>query len=161
MRVVVTGDTHLGPRRRGPLPAALLLACAAADQIVHAGDVTDPGLLVELAALAPVSAVRGNCDGLELGLPDQRELELAGVQIGVVHEPGPAHGRAERLRECFPGCRVIVFGHTHWPICEESDDGVLLLNPGSPTDRRRAPWPSYASLELGDGRVDARIVRLP
>ncbi len=55
---------------------------------------------------------------------------------------------------------MIVFGHTHWPICEESDD-VLLLNPGSPTDRRRAPWPSYASLELADGRVDARIVRLP
>ncbi len=102
MRVVVTGDTHLGPRRRGPLPAALLLACAAADQIVHAGDVTDPGLLVELAALAPVSAVRGNCDGLELGLPDQRELELAGIQIGVVHEPGPEHGGPSGCARAFP-----------------------------------------------------------
>ena len=78
----------------------------------------------------------------------------------MVHDPGPEPGRRTRLRSWFPGCRVVVFGHTHLPVCEDSD-GLLLLNPGSPTERRRAPFRSFAELDLGDdGVVVARIVAL-
>ena len=160
VRVVVTGDTHLGPRRRGPLPAALLTACADADRILHTGDVTDPGLLDELAALAPLDGVAGNCDGWDVAarLPDEQTVEIGGVAVALIHDSGPARGRRERLRARFPGARVVCFGHSHLPVCEDDGD-LLLLNPGSPTERRRAPWNSYAELVIGDV-VGARIVRL-
>jgi putative phosphoesterase len=160
LRIVVTGDTHLGARRRGPLPAALLEACAGADHVLHTGDVTDAGLLDELAALAPLDGVAGNCDGWDVAsrLPDAQTVELGGVRIGLVHDPGPERGRRERLRTRFPDARVVCFGHTHQPVCDDRD-GLLLLNPGSPTERRRAPSHSYAELTLGQV-VAARIVRL-
>ena len=162
IRVVVTGDTHLGPRRRRPLPAALLAACAEADHILHTGDVTDVRLLDELAALAPLDGVAGNCDGWDVAarLPGEQTVELGGVQIALVHDPGPERDRRARLRARYPGARVVCFGHTHLPVCEDRD-GFLLLNPGSPTERRRAPRHSYAELTVGpDAALTARIVRL-
>jgi putative phosphoesterase len=161
-RVVVTGDTHLGPRRRGPLPAALLAACAAADRILHTGDVMDVALLDELAALAPLDGVAGNCDGWDVAarLPAEQTLEIGGVQIGMLHDSGLASVRRELLRTRFPAARVVCFGHSHMPVCDDRD-GLLLLNPGSPTERRRAPWHSYAELTIGPGEaVSAQIVRL-
>jgi uncharacterized protein len=160
--VVVTGDTHLGPRRRGPLPPALLAACAAAGHILHTGDVTDAGLLDELAALAPLDGVAGNCDGWDVAarLPVEQVVEIGGLAIALVHDAGPERGRRERLHARFPGARAVCFGHTHLPVCDDRD-GLLLLNPGSPTERRRAPWHSYAELALGPGpELTARIVRL-
>ena len=162
VRVVVTGDTHLGPRRRGPLPAALLTACAEADRILHTGDVTDLALLDELGALAPLDGVAGNCDGWDVAarLPAAQTVEIGGVVVALIHDSGAERGRRERLRTRFPGARVVCFGHSHLPVCEDQD-GLLLLNPGSPTERRRAPWNSYAELVIGpDAAVEARIVRL-
>jgi uncharacterized protein len=162
VRIVVTGDTHLGRRRRGPLPAALLAACAEADRILHTGDVTDPGLLDELAALAPLDGVAGNCDGWDVlaRAPVEQTVEIAGLRISLVHDPGPERDRSERLRSRFPDARAVCFGHTHLPVCDDRD-GLLLLNPGSPTERRRAPWHSYAELTIHPGgAMEARIVRL-
>jgi putative phosphoesterase len=162
LHVVVTGDTHLGPRRRGPLPAALIAACTGADHILHTGDVTDAGLLDELAALAPLAGVAGNCDGWEVAarLPPAQTVEIGSLQVALLHDPGPERGRRERLRAHFPGARAVCFGHTHLPVCDDGD-GFLLLNPGSPTERRRAPWHSYAELTIGPGdALAARIVRL-
>jgi putative phosphoesterase len=161
-RVVVTGDTHLGPRRRGPLPAALLAACAAADRILHTGDVIDPSLLDELAALAPLDGVAGNCDGWDVTarLPAEQTLEIGGTLIAMIHDAGRREVRRELLRARFPAARVVCFGHSHLPVCDDRD-GLLLLNPGSPTERRRAPWRSYAELTIGPGSaLEARIVRL-
>jgi putative phosphoesterase len=162
IRIVVTGDTHLGPRRRGPLPAVLLAACADADRILHTGDVTDVSLLDELAALAPLDGVSGNCDGWEVAarLPAEQTVKIGERRIALLHDPGPERGRRERLRARFPEARVVCFGHTHLPVCDDRD-GLLLLNPGSPTERRRAPRHSYAELAIGPGRaLAARIVPL-
>jgi putative phosphoesterase len=140
----------------------MVAACAEADRILHTGDVTDPALLDELAALAPLDGVAGNCDGWEVAarLPGEQTVEIGALQIGLVHDPGPERGRRERLRARFPGARVVCFGHTHLPVCEDRD-GLLLLNPGSPTERRRAPWHSFAELEIGPGQaLHARIVQL-
>jgi uncharacterized protein len=162
MRVVVTGDTHIGPRRRRPLPRALLAACDGADHILHTGDVTDPSLLDELAALAPLDGVAGNCDGWDVAarLPAEQVIELGGVPIALVHDAGRERDRRAVLRAHFPGARAVCFGHSHLPVCDDAD-GLLLLNPGSPTERRRAPWQSYAELAIEeDGALDARIIRL-
>lgn len=162
VHVVVTGDTHVGPRRRGPLPAALLAACAGADRILHTGDVTDVGLLDELAALAPLDGVAGNCDGWDVAarVPATQTVEIGDVLVALVHDPGPERDRRDRLRARFPAARIVCFGHTHLPLCDDRDD-LLLLNPGSPTERRRAPWHSYAELTVGPGAaLEARIVRL-
>ena len=162
LQIVVTGDTHLGPRRRGPLPAALLAACAQADRILHTGDVVDAALLDELAALAPIDGVTGNCDGWDVAarMPAEQSVEIGDLRVALVHDPGPERDRRARLRARFPGARAICFGHTHLPVCEDRD-GLLLLNPGSPTERRRAPWHSYAELAIGPADLlEARIVRL-
>jgi putative phosphoesterase len=161
VRVLVTSDTHVGAARRPSLPGALIEHAAAADAILHGGDLTDPEILLELGAYAPVSAIRGNCDPLVPGLPERRIVELGGVLIGMVHDPGPEAGRRVRLRGWFPHCRVIVFGHTHLPVCED-ERGVLLLNPGSPTERRRSPFRSLALLEIDErAGVAAELVPLP
>jgi putative phosphoesterase len=161
VHVLVVSDTHIGPARRRVLPPALLEHAGEADLILHGGDVTDPDVLLELGAYAPVHAVRGNCDPLELSAPEDLVAVLAGMRIGMLHDPGPEDGRRRRLRARFPGCRVVIFGHTHMPVCDD-EHGLLLLNPGSPTERRRAPEHSFAWLDLGDdGAVAARIVPLP
>jgi putative phosphoesterase len=162
LHVVVTGDTHLGPRRRGPLPPALLAACGQADRILHTGDVVDAGLLDELGALAPLDGVAGNCDGWDVAarVPAEQTVEIGGVRVALLHDPGPERDRRARLRVRFPEARAVCFGHTHLPVCEDRD-GLLLLNPGSPTERRRAPWHSYAELTIGPGdALKAHIVRL-
>jgi uncharacterized protein len=160
VRVLVTSDTHVGAVRRPSLPAALIEHAGAADAILHGGDLTDPEILHELQAYAPVSAIRGNCDPLIPGLPERRIVELGGVLIGMVHDPGPEPRRRARLRSWFPHCRVVVFGHTHLPVCED-ERGLLLLNPGSPTERRRAPSRSLALLDIDThGNVAAELVPL-
>jgi hypothetical protein len=161
VRVLVTSDTHVGGSRRGrKLPKGLLEAAGHADRILHGGDLIDPDVLHELAAYAPVDAVAGNCDPLDGARPVHATVELGPIAVGMVHDPGPEEGRRARLRERFRGCRVVVFGHTHLPVCRD-EDGLLLLNPGSPTERRRAPFHSFAWLEIAEnGAISAEIVRL-
>ena len=156
VRAVVLADTHLrtatgaGRWLPGPLDERLHRA----DVILHAGDVVDGGVLDRLEQRAPVVAVLGNNDaGLEDRLPTTVELTLGGVRLGMIHDSGPAAGRPRRLGRRFPGCAVIVFGHSHIPVDEPGVDGQLLFNPGSPTQRRRQPWPSFGELLLGNGRV--------
>ena len=145
-------DTHL--RNDGPshLPPVVYDALAGVDAILHCGDVIERGLLDELASYASVHAVLGNNDvALRGTLPDQLVVELDGLRVGMVHDSGPTKGRAARMRRVFPACALVVFGHSHAPVDEEGLDGQWLLNPGSATQRRREPTPSFARLTVDDG----------
>jgi uncharacterized protein len=126
---------------------------------LHAGDVVDPGLLHDLKVFAPVTVVMGNCDAFDIrewGATDTAEVELGGISIAMVHDSGAREGRRNRMRKLFPSARVVVFGHSHIPWNE--DDGELLLfNPGSPTWKRRAPFPSMGILWIENGEVEGEI----
>ena len=153
MRVVVLSDTHISPSRPNRrLPDAVYELLDGADAVLHAGDVTAPELLHELAGFAPVHAVLGNND-TSLRLPERLEVELAGVRVAMVHDSGPATGRAGRLRRWFPDADIVVFGHSHLPWQEVDPGGQLHLNPGSPTERRMAPTKTAAVLDLDAGAV--------
>jgi uncharacterized protein len=118
-------------------------------------------VLEELAALAPVEAVRGNMDevALKAALPERCVVPVEGVRIGLVHIAGPSVRREERLVSWFPGCDAVVYGHTHVPQLERYR-GVWIVNPGSPTERRRAPQHSMALLDIAGRTLQFRLVRL-
>jgi putative phosphoesterase len=152
--IAVLSDTHL-PRGGRRLPDACVELLGVADVVIHAGDLARREVLEELRALAPrVEAVHGNVDDAEVRalLPKRKVVEAEGLWIGVVHIPGPAVGRHERLRSWFPGCDVVVYGHTHAPEVHDVD-GVWILNPGSPTERRRALTHTMAVIEGGAPRL--------
>lgn len=164
MRLLLISDTHL-PRRAKVLPAQLLDEVPRADVVVHAGDWVDTATLDLLQGLARrLIGVYGNNDGPELRarLPEVAYAELAGVRFAVVHETGPAQGRERRCAARFPGLDVLVFGHSHIPWDSMADDRLRLLNPGSPTDRRRQPYCTYMTAELAQGRLGGvELHRLP
>ena len=160
MKVGVVADTHL---RRGwsrTLPASVVAELASADVILHAGDLVIPEVLDQLGALAPVHAVLGNNDAELVGTLDEEvRLELEGVRVAMVHDSGPRAGRERRLRRRFPDADVVVFGHSHIPWDAAGEGGQWLLNPGSPTERRRQPHRTMATMDVADGRlVSTRIV---
>ena len=155
---VVIADTHL-PRRARTLPEGLVPHLQRADLILHAGDLMDPALLEGLAAYAPTRAVRGNLDPPEAGLPETLEFEFGGARVAIIHDSGTKRGRRSRMQRRFPGARVVVFGHSHIPWLEDQD-GLLLLNPGSPTDRRKQPTHTFGLLRVEDGEVAAEILAL-
>jgi uncharacterized protein len=159
--VAVISDTHL-PRGGRTLSQECLDTLAAADLILHAGDVTTAAVLETLGELAPVEAVHGNVDepALQALLPPRLVVEVGEVRIGMVHDAGPAAGRAERLVAVFPGCHTVVYGHTHMPEVVRHG-GVWILNPGSPTERRRAPHRSLIVLEVDGAALTPRLVALP
>lgn len=156
MLAVVISDTHI-PRRAKALPAGLLAHLGRADVILHAGDVMDAAVLEQLAAYAPAHAVGGNVDPPELELPQTLELDLGGVQVAMIHDSGRTEGRRRRLARHFPQARVVIFGHSHAPFAED-ENGLLLLNPGSPTDRRRQPRHSFALLRVQAGEPSVELV---
>jgi len=119
-------------------------------------------VLEELRRYAPVEAVYGNMDEPALAqlLPERRVVEVAGARIGMVHIPGPSAGRAERLASRFPRCDAVVYGHTHAPEATRHGS-TWILNPGSPTERRRAPGHSMLVLEVDEGRIKPLLVDLP
>lgn len=158
MKIAVISDTHTRAGSR-PVPPGAWPYLETADHILHAGDVCDPVVLDEMASLAPVTAVLGNCDGLDVrdwGATDAAELELGGVRIGMVHDSGGREGRRKRMRKLFPEARVVVFGHSHIPW-NEDEDGLLLFNPGSATWKRTAPFTSMGLLWIEGGEVEAEI----
>ena len=163
MRALLLADTHV-PRRARRLPDAVWLEVGRADVVLHAGDWVVVELLDELERRAKrVLGVYGNNDGppLRERLPEVATEVLGGVRVAVVHETGPGRGREERARARWPDVDLLVFGHSHIPW-DSSIDGMRLLNPGSPTDRRRQPYCSYLTLELEDGAVsDVTLHRLP
>lgn len=159
-RVAVIADTHL-PRGARRLPEECLARLGEADLILHAGDFVAANVLDELRRLAPVEAVHGNMDSPELqaALPERRVLTVEGVRIGLVHIPGRRTGREERLATWFPGCAVVVYGHTHLPELVQHR-GIWIVNPGSPTERRRAPAHSMALLDVDGADVRVSLLSL-
>jgi uncharacterized protein len=160
MRLAVLSDTH-APRFWKACPAEVARRLEGVDLILHAGDVCRAWVLEELAGFAPVRAVLGNNDDPDVaawGAPETLELELDGLAVAMVHDAGPAPGRARRLRRRFPTAGLVVFGHSHIPL-EETGDGVRIFNPGSPTDKRRQPRGTMGLLRVEAGRlVEAAIV---
>ena len=164
MVIAVISDTHL-PRGARRLPDACVERIATADLLVHAGDVTTLGVLRELEAIGPpLVAVHGNVDSAELRrlLPAERIVEAGGARIAVVHDAGQRRGRVERLRRRF-GDRAdaVVFGHSHLPLHETGPDGFQIFNPGSPTDRRRAPAHTMGVARVRQDRVAFELIPFP
>lgn len=149
-------DTHL-PKRAKELPAPLLAELPRADVVFHAGDWVDTATLDLLERLSKrLVAVYGNNDGppLRARLPEVAHAELGGLRFAVVHETGPAQGRETRCVARFPEADVLVFGHSHIPWDTTAPTGLRLLNPGSPTDRRRQPYRTYMTATVDNGRLD-------
>jgi hypothetical protein len=157
-------DTHL-PKRAKALPAQLLDELPHADAVFHAGDWVDAATLDLLESRSRrLVAVYGNNDGprLRARLPEVAYADLGGLRFGVVHETGPARGREARCGARFPELDVLVFGHSHIPWDTTAPTGLRLLNPGSPTDRRRQPYCTYMTATAADGQLtDVRLHRLP
>jgi putative phosphoesterase len=154
VRAVVLSDTHLRDDGARGLPDPVYAALRDADVVLHAGDVVERELLDELATYAEVHAVLGNNDSTLGGvLPKRLLVELAGVRVGMVHDSGLTKGRPARVHRMFPDCDLVVFGHSHAPVDDLGIDGQRLFNPGSPTQRRMQPHPSFGVLDLDDGRI--------
>jgi putative phosphoesterase len=154
MRVVVLADTH-APRRWRRCPPQVAKRLADADLILHAGDVCTAEALDELASYAPVRAVLGNNDGPDVasfGATETAELDLDGLRVAMVHDAGPATGRLARLSRRFPGADLVLFGHSHIPL-DQASENVRIFNPGSPTDRRRQPAGTVGVLEIDKGQL--------
>jgi uncharacterized protein len=161
VRVAVIADTHL-PRGARRLPDQCLETLRAADLILHAGDLVTAAVLEELRALGPpVEAVAGNMDepALQQTLPQERIVVAADARIGLLHIPGPEVGREARLASRFPDCAAVVYGHTHIPQVERFQH-LWILNPGSPTERRRAPTHTMLVLEIRGERIVPELVTL-
>jgi putative phosphoesterase len=159
--VAVIADTHL-PRGARRIPDACLDRLRAADVILHAGDVTAASVLDELAALGPpVHAVHGNMDDATLRgrLPGVLEVAVAGLGIGMTHDAGPRAGREERLVRRFPGCAAVIYGHTHEPQVARVGE-TWILNPGSPTERRRSPSHTMLVLAVAGGTIRPELIPL-
>jgi len=159
--IAILSDTHL-PRGGRRLPEACFERLREADMILHAGDFTARSVLAELESLGPpVVAVRGNVDepALQRALPEIRVVPAEGISIGMVHDAGSALGRLERLRRRFPGADAAVFGHSHLPL-HERVEGFQIFNPGSPTERRRAPAHTMGMARVEDGRVGFELIEL-
>lgn len=163
MRAVLLADTHIADGRGRALDDRVLAAAAKADVILHAGDVTGPGLLRTLEDLAPVHAVLGNNDVALRGvLPDELHLDLDGLAVTLVHDTGARAGRPARMARRYPAADLVVFGHSHMPEDVAGLDGPRVFNPGSPTQRRRALVHTFGVLEVAGGRIrDLRHVELP
>jgi len=154
-RLLILADTHL-PKRARDLPGEVWDAVEAADLVVHAGDWVDVRLLDELEERSRrLVGVHGNNDHgvLRERLPEVARVEVEGIRLGVVHETGQAKGREERCSAAYADLDVLVFGHSHIPWDTTSDTGLRLLNPGSPTDRRRQPHCTYMTATADAGRL--------
>ena len=155
MRLLLISDTHL-PKKARHLPAQVWQEVDAADVVVHAGDWVDVALLHELGSRAQsLVGVYGNNDGpsLRAQLPEVTTVELEGLRLTVVHETGSARGREARCARRFPDSDVLVFGHSHIPWDSVTPGGLRLLNPGSPTDRRREPVCTYLTARVAGGAL--------
>ena len=163
MLIAVISDTHM-PRGARRLPEACVERIAEADLLLHAGDFSTVEVLRELEAIGPpVAAVHGNVATAELRLllPEERIVETGGARIAIVHDAGPSRGRLERMRRRFADrAGVVVFGHSHLPLHEQAPDGFQILNPGSPTERRRAPSHTMGVISVEDGLARCDLIQL-
>jgi putative phosphoesterase len=161
VRLAIVSDTHL-PRGSRAIPPRCVELMRGADAILHAGDFAELEVLRSLRAIGPpVYGVTGNVDAPELyvELPSARVVKADGVRIAMLHDAGPADGRLERMRRRFPHADAVVFGHSHLPLLEERD-GFAIFNPGSPTERRRAPRHTMGLATVQDEAVRFELVAL-
>ena len=162
MVIAVISDTHL-PRGARRIPDACVDRMRESDLVIHAGDIATRDVLQEIEQLAakPVAAVHGNVDSADLRneLPEARTVDADGARIAVVHDAGPATGRLTRMRKRFPDADAVVFGHSHLPL-HEHEDGFQIFNPGSPTDRRRAPEHTMGVATVTGGRLEFELLVL-
>ncbi len=168
LTLALIADTHL-PRGRRRLPEACVERLRAADLVVHAGDFSTVAAYEAIRGLCrELVGVHGNVDDAELRrrLPERLELKLGSVRLGVIHDAGPARGRLARLRRAFPEADAVVFGHSHLPLHGRaggepgSAGGFQIFNPGSPTERRRAPSRTMGVAELDRAEIRFEHVRL-
>ena len=163
MVIAVISDTHL-PRGARRLPDACVERIAAAELLLHAGDFSTLEVLRELEAIGPpVAGVHGNVDSADLRrlLPPERVVEADGARIAMLHDAGPRAGRLERMRRRFGDrAEIVVFGHSHLPLHEQAPDGFQIFNPGSPTDRRRAPAHTMGRITVRDGLARCDLIEL-
>ncbi len=155
MKLLLIADTHV-PTRAADLPERVWTEVARADAVLHAGDWVDPALLDALAdRAARVVGCWGNNDGARLRarLPERADATLGGLRFTVVHETGAAAGREARMSRRYPDTDVLVFGHSHIPWDTTAPTGLRLINPGSPTDRRRQPACTYMTATVADGTL--------
>jgi uncharacterized protein len=155
VELLLIADTHV-PKRARDLPAVVWDAVQNADVVVHAGDWVEPALLDHLEERsAKLIACWGNNDGDELRrrLPERADVTLGGLRFTVVHETGASGGRDARMARLYPDTDVLVFGHSHIPWDTTAETGLRLLNPGSPTDRRRQPFCTYMTATVSDGAL--------
>ena len=161
LNLVLIADTHV-PKRARNLPGQVWQAIDNADVVFHAGDWVDEALLDEFERRsARLLGVYGNNDGpgLRRRLPETATATLEGVRFAMVHETGQAKGREVRCEALYPEADVLVFGHSHIPWDTVSPNGLRLLNPGSPTDRRRQPSCTFIEAVVDSGRLaDVRLV---
>ena len=162
MKIFCISDTHIS-NGTGKLPKTLYNGLKGADLILHAGDITSMDVIEELSAIAPIEAVAGNMDGWDIAgkLPESRVIEAAGFKIGLAHGGGSVADIEDRVIRRFEqdGVDCIVFGHSHKALVKWVGR-VLLVNPGSPTDKRCAPYNSYAVITADTDGISAEIIRL-
>jgi uncharacterized protein len=164
MKLLLISDTHL-PARGRALPEQVWAEVEAADVVVHAGDWVEVAVLDELEKRSKrLIGVYGNNDGpaLQARLPEIARADLGGVRLAVIHETGAKDGREQRCDALFPDTDVLVFGHSHIPWDTVTPAGLRLLNPGSPTDRRRQPFCTYRTARISEGALtDVELHELP
>ncbi|HLR96420.1 MAG TPA: YfcE family phosphodiesterase [Jiangellaceae bacterium] len=164
LSVLLLADTHV-PKRARDLPSQVWAEVDRADVVVHAGDWVEPGLLDELERRSVrLIGCWGNNDGTELRerLPEVARADVGGAAVVVVHETGQKDGREARCERAYPDADVLVFGHSHIPWDSTTQDGLRLLNPGSPTDRRRQPYCTYMTARVVGGVLgDVELHELP
>jgi putative phosphoesterase len=152
--IAVLADTHM-PKGGRVLPQRCVELLREADATLHAGDFFAVETLREIEALSrgPVHAVYGNVDRPDLRalLPETLEVDFDGARVAMIHDAGPSRARVGRMRKRFPNADSVVFGHSHLPLHEE-EEGFQIFNPGSPTERRRAPRRSMGVLTIDSGR---------
>jgi putative phosphoesterase len=161
VEIAIVSDTHL-PKGFRRLPEACVERLRAADAIVHAGDLSTLEVLAELQAYGRVVAVHGNVDDADVRavLPQSAALEAGGARLAVIHDAGPSQGRLARMRRRFPQADAVIFGHSHIPLHERAPDGFQIFNPGSPTERRRAPRHTMGICRARDGTLTFELVDL-
>ncbi|NLM60151.1 MAG: metallophosphoesterase [Clostridium sp.] len=159
MKIGVVSDTHI-PSRAKALPAALMEGLRGVDLIIHAGDLLKDYVLYELEEIAPVEAVAGNNDDeyIRSKLPDKKIIKAGKFRIGIIHGYGRGSNTLYAALAAFSRDNVdcVVFGHSHVPF-NETVNGILCVNPGSPTDKRWQEHYSYGIITVGDSNISAEI----
>jgi uncharacterized protein len=160
--LAVISDTHM-PRGARRLPDAFVERIEAADLLVHAGDFMTVEVLRQLEQIGPpLAGVHGNVDSAELRrlLPAERVVAVEQARIALIHDAGPSAGRLERMRRRFgDGADAVVFGHSHLPLHERADGGFQIFNPGSPTERRRAPAHTMGLARVEGSTIEFELIR--